>query len=737
MQTDEKDVMTSQFFSVISKIERSTRIGADYSYKVTLHGITAGNIDGFKGLLMAEMVEQYEDGVWREVDLTRGDHTVKEPGENGYILDFEIRRKELIDQSSVYQKSLRLFIGDTLCDMDESEIVPVNKQVNNIAELQDRQTDFTTGFKIRKTRQMRELFELSGEVGANTLFPYQAQPARLIQDNIEMITNGKLILNRVDDQYYHVAIYSGNISFFKQIENLKLSDLLLASTNHTWDIDTMAATHACTSPACDFVYPLCEPSDDGSITPYTDDGDRIEMYGGWIWPFIKVKAIWDEIIETAGYSVVGGDVVDSDLFSKIYMPISRLALKSTTNKYLYSKYWSGYYQYLAEARLALPGQVLITGDNDFLDGVYWTKVAGKYTIRITTLTTSPIPTIKLYSGLVYKGDFTVITSAPFITWTMTEYEYVYEAESNEMLVFTTTPAVVFAYYSVSIIKIETASVGYGSDLEPRYLLPDMSQVDLIKMMCNLFGLVPEVNERTKKIRFWNYQELYDNIAIARDWSAYLSERDGTTEFKYGDYAQNNYLKYKVSNDVITDQGRGNMQIDDSTLKEEKTIVEVPVATCDEVDILDNNFIVNVSRIAFNKWNEKDEVYISNKTIDPRIVYVDFVKEIASPPYTKSLWLRGTVNPMDGGWFGPEIVTPKKASSIEVAFSSLVIHYANLSRMLTKTNLRKAKFNLPVYEVAGLQHNIPVYLSQYKAYFYVNKITNYVAGKLCTVELLKL
>jgi hypothetical protein len=58
-------------------------------------------------------------------------------------------------------------------------------------------------------------------------------------------------------------------------------------------------------------------------------------------------------------------------------------------------------------------------------------------------------------------------------------------------------------------------------------------------------------------------------------------------------------------------------------------------------------------------------------------------------------------------------------------------------MLAKSALRRARFNLPAYEVAGFKHDIPVYLSQYKAFFYVNKIENYVNGRLCTVELIKL
>jgi hypothetical protein len=297
----------------------------------------------------------------------------------------------------------------------------------------------------------------------------------------------------------------------------------------------------------------------------------------------------------------------------------------------------------------------------------------------------------------------------------------------------------------------------------------------------MFGLIPEVTPRDRKILFWNFSKLYENIPNARDWSAYLSEREDETEFKFGDYAQNNIMRYKDSDDVIKDNGMGVMQVDDVTLPFEKDALELPVSTCDEVTILTNNFSVNVSRIAFNTfkpdnvkivgytnlaafpttgaadmayhandtgvyyiWSGGAYVIISlpsiislqydqEKSIDPRIVYVERTKEEYSPPYEKKLIFSPTK--ILSGVI--EIDSPKKASSLEVSFSYLVTNYGSLSRLLTKTNLRKAKFNLPVYEVAGLKHYIPIYLSQYKAYFYVNKINNYVPGQLCKIDLIKL
>lgn len=733
-QTSESlGTQVSRMFSVISKIERPTRHKIDYAYQITLEGITPGNIGGFTGLLMAERVEQYEGGIWREVDITRGEHLIRDAGENSFILNFEISRKELAIYSTVYQKSLRLYLGDILCDMDDDEVVPLNKQTNDIAEMQDRQSDFTAQFKIRKTRAMRALFELSGEVGANTSFPYENQTCRLIQDNIEVITGGKLILDKVDDQYYYVSILSGNLNFFKEIETLKLTDLLLPTTNHTWNVATQAATHVGDP---DYVYPLCEPSEDGDIAPLTDDGTRVEMYGGWIWPFIKVKAIWDEIFTNAGF-ICKGDILTNETFLKLFMPIVNLKIANIdTSAFLYQGFWQGWRSFLSPINIMYP-MIPTTGTSYFgWTGIYITPYVATYKFRFACKVITSYPThVYLYSGAAMVIE---LNQNPDYTWPYI-WDGEYAAVAGENLTIRTTPFINCIEFIVAVMEITDIKIGYSAAVTPHLNLPELSQIDFIKTICNMFGLIPDVTPRDRIIRFWNYSELYDNIPIARDWSKYLSEREDETEFKYGDYAQDNYLRYKESDDVIKDTGMSSMQIDDETLPAKKDTVELPVSTCDEVKILTTNFRVDVSRIEFNKWNDDTGLYDQNETIDPRIVYINFVKEIASPPYQKEFWLRPTELPLAGLFAPPslQVITPKKASSLEVSFSNLVYNYASLSRLLTKTNLRRAKFNLPVYEVAGLKHYIPIYLSQYKAYFYVNKINNYVPGQLCTIDLIKL
>jgi hypothetical protein len=739
MRTESMDTQVTQMFSVISKIEHPTKLKTEYSYRINVDGIRPQDVAGFTGLLLAEKVEQYEDSVWREVEITRGSHIVREDNSPGYRLDFEVTRKELPNTSAVFQKSLYLYIGDTLCDMDEDEVIPVNKQTNDIAEMKDRQSDFTATFKIRKTRAMRSLFELSGEVGANTTFPYENQPCKLIQDGIEMITNGQLVLDLVDDQYYHCSIYSGNLSLFTLIGNLKITDIEPLTSpdqlDHYWDITTQSLHSV--SPEMDYVYPLCEPSDDAGMNPMLLVGNTTELYGGWIWPFVKVTTLWNELFANAGYTVEG-DFLNDNTFNKLYLPISSRKITDTT-KYLFSQSWMGVVvnpgpnEILGSSYGVFNGIVQILGDTNFELGYYFLPFSGTYkiTVRLRIYELTGIGGINLASDYAPLAPMNMVY-INFLSVGNYEGEYNIEVTgtAGNWIAVIVPKDLIYYEWSWGITEITDAKIVYGSLVSPRLYLPNMTQVDFIKMICNMFALIPEVSARDMTVKFWNYSELYDNIALARDWSAYLSEREDETEFKFGDYAQYNYLKYKESDDVLKDNGTGIMIVDDETIALQKDALTLNISTCDEVIVAFTDPVAT-SRIAFNEWYDDAGIYKAKDSIDPRIVYI---KEATGKELI--LWDAVDINGVPTGNH-VHIPDPLMATSIDIAFSTLVYHYGSLSRMLTKTNLRRCKFNLPVYEVVGLKHYIPIYLSQYQAYFYVNKINNYVPGKLCIIDLIKL
>ncbi|HUV82258.1 MAG TPA: hypothetical protein VMW53_04170, partial [archaeon] len=507
MVTKSLGTQTSRMFSRISKVERPSKIKADYSYRVTLEGISAVNIQGFTGILLAERVEQYENLIWREVEITRGDHLIKSDQAGGYVLNFEITRKELPDTPAVYQKSIRLYLGDTLCDLDTEEVIPINKQVNDIAEMQDRQSDFTAQFRIRKTREMRAMFELSGEVGATTVFPYENQTCKLIQNGIELITAGIMLLERVDDQYYYTSIISGNLNFVKDIEGQKITDLTLASTDHDWTLADMKASH---DNDFDYLYPLCEPSDDGGIAPLRLAGNTVEMYGGWIWPFVKVKTIWDEIF--ADYWVEG-DILTNNVFLNLWMPITSMKInKSYCTGYYYSGFRRGFMFIGAQSIFGTGGTgtlSLIKGTPLFASGHYLVPFTAniKFVVNITFLAGNP--SVYLYVGGVNTSTF----DRTWFDATHATHEWTRAATAGEDLAVW-GDANTYFNIEIAIVDISDASITFGSPFVPHLFLPDMPQIDFVKMICNMFGLIPDFIPRDRKIIFWNYTELYRNIPIA-------------------------------------------------------------------------------------------------------------------------------------------------------------------------------------------------------------------------------
>lgn len=713
MITESVGKMTKQLFSRISKIEVDTKINTTYKYKVNVTGITPGNIEGFNGLVLAERVDQYESGTWREVNISRDTFKIKQVRDRGYELTFEVWRKDLPNQSSTYQKSQVLTIGATVCDLDDSEVIAITKQVNDIAEMRDRQSDFTATFKIRKTRAMKMLFELSGEPSINTSFPYQEQTAKLVIDGIEIITGGRVVLEKTDEYYYHISIYSGNISFFKAIEGRKLTDLnTTADLSHTWEAETQANSNAGTE---NYMYPLFEPSDDGGMLPLALSGDYVELYGGWIWPFVKIKYLFEKIFSEAFFTVQGKILTDPR-FLKMLIPVSKLTA-SDIEKYLYSLQHTGYI-YIEDQGL-LPGGNLINGDANFAAGYYNAPYSGKYSFEVATEHVSEFPP----AIFIYVNGTSELTLTAEETGERTAiHRGTIDLTAGNEITFHSSGNY-FYQYTISVTAISQPVPAYSSPIDPGKMLPDMSQTEYIKTICNLFGLIPDTTSRGNIVRFWNYLDLYENIPYARNWSAYLSERDDECEFKFGDYAQKNYLKYKDTDDVTKGAGTATFAVSDKTLIPEKDAFELPVSTTDEV-LIDTNTNFICSRIGMNEYNSKDNEYKVVDQIEARIAMYSVLSGITF----------GVRDSLTGGT-AYDVVNPNKINSVPL--SSMLSNYVGLNRMLTRTNLRRAKFNLPVFEVAGLRHDIPIYLNQYAAYFYVNKMSNYVAGKLCTVELIKL
>lgn len=65
------------------------------------------------------------------------------------------------------------------------------------------------------------------------------------------------------------------------------------------------------------------------------------------------------------------------------------------------------------------------------------------------------------------------------------------------------------------------------------------------------------------------------------------------------------------------------------------------------------------------------------------------------------------------------------------------YYASLLKLLQDARTLKVQMYLDVMDIYELDFFTPVYIDYFGAFFYISKINNFIAGRLTTVELVKL
>jgi hypothetical protein len=267
-------------------------------------------------------------------------------------------------------------------------------------------------------------------------------------------------------------------------------------------------------------------------------------------------------------------------------------------------------------------------------------------------------------------------------------------------------------------NIEPTTIGLTSTVNPAYYLPNITQSDFLKALCNIFGLVPDYDPLTETLRLWNINNLYDNKYKARDWSDYLSVENEELSFRM-DYAKRNNLKWKPDGDVGAGNGDASIIVNDANLSKEKDLYVLPFAYCDEVIHQSEP----MARIGWFTSIEGSADYNQKESITPRLVTREAMSTACRIQHS------GNFDLTDSEAYA--------ARSLPLDLIASVGYNKAISDMLNQTKVLSLRFNLPVIEVLNLDHSIPIYLNQYSDYFFVKKVSNYIPEEICTVELIRL
>lgn len=117
-----------------------------------------------------------------------------------------------------------LYINDQLCDLTDANPIAATYQVNNIAEIKDRQSTITNSIKLPKSAINKAIFGYADSDSFTQDQPYQNLKAKLVQNGVEVLPLGQANLQTVSD-FFETQLTYGLTGFIDIIGNYKLADL--------------------------------------------------------------------------------------------------------------------------------------------------------------------------------------------------------------------------------------------------------------------------------------------------------------------------------------------------------------------------------------------------------------------------------------------------------------------------------------------------------------------------------
>jgi hypothetical protein len=637
----------------------------------------------------------------------------------------------------------RLFLNGMECDLSPSTVIALNFQINDLAELKDRQANFSQQFKIPKTARNREILEDSELIQSLTVRPYRKIPARVEKNNIDVVPYA-LAFVESSSENYSVTIYSGIISFFDKIEGKQLEDLDLTDMDHSIDILTVVASRTNTT---GLKYSII---DFGNLVNTDRKVDILKLR-----PTMFVHTLVSKIFSEASTTPSGAILSDTDYQRLLIENFkNELLLTNTTNNDFYNNVgvnlalgaWSNAGPL---AGLDIPGS-----PEDWKFNLKIKFQVNAWTVGMSTFT------MEIF-GVPTTWSFYSHASAANTTGTFTvEFEHFDNWDgflSLEIFVNNANVDVIDGYwkgvnqnnvsvnFKAHIIAKTGMTSGWSAGLDlvastdPDIIetipsvfmsvsdnIEGVSQKDLIRTVADLYGIIFKSDPLTNTLYFKKFKEIVDAKPFAKNWTDKLHMEQKTWNIQYRlNYGQKNWLRYKEDSGVTKELGDGFFLVDDQTLPAEKELFSLPFAASDMEKMLEDLDVPLIDKI-----DEDGDYSVST---EPRLL-VDDTQNISGSPidYNDGVLHQIESNDIPLCYFK----LPTETFNIDWP-SMLALNYTELIAVLDKLKKFTGLFNLTEIDIAELDHFIPVYLEQFSSYFYINKVVNYTGRGLTKVELIRI
>ena len=715
--------------------------------------------------------------------------------------------------------SKRLEINEQLIELADDTIIALDFSINDIADVDIKSGIRSNKFKAPFSQPNLKALGWANNITSTTLLPYRIGAARYEQNGIQIMPRANCIIEQ-SNQGFDLTIYDGNAKLFQAIGNKKLSDLDLSDLDHYWDLTNILASRTNTD---GYIYGII---DWGNLA---SGGNTI--YTWQMMPCIFIHDLVTRIFNEAGFTKSGA-YLDSNFYKRLVLDLTfenGLAYDDAlVDEQLFKTFVAGGSPpNVGSATLVYDAmQTFRTRGTDILDPIPFDNEDfdnGNNFDDTLCQAVIDLPGKYIFSGLVDIGNIVVTppsdwTGGPFVQgFTTTTIEmklngvtiqswndvngtfgpsgsiqilsterFFYSGDEIKFVltiffefnwqnnVFGLPYAVNNAQVDYEVMDTSFIQNAFNADIQPggflsiASLIGNMKQIDLLKDIANISGIIWQTDQFSNDVEWHEFQEVSDNKPNAKDWSQKIDAKTRpTVEYRLPKYARSNFFKYAEDENVEID-ATGTLSVDDETLTPETTIVQLKLGATDMVERLSGLMVPFIDRYTttsnetgtpptFGTWTKKqkqrilimDRQTIDNLDTDDLLDLLtddgdEFVVEgvggiAGNINYSDNVTTTNVTTNIPLMYF----VLPGKDYNLAFNDSLLDTFYPALASVLNYPKIVTDIFKLSEKDIAELDHFTPVYLNinnEFKninGYFYINKIKGFRSDRMTQVNLIRI
>lgn len=633
-----------------------------------------------------------------------------------------------------------LLINGYRVDLKDDDQAGFTKAANDLGDMQSRQGSYSYTIRLPKSDNNRNILENAHVLTSATRLPYQKLRCDYYADGVQLIGDGVGVIQDAG-QEFNLNIYSSNAGLFQLIDGKKLEELDLSAFDLTWEHSNIVACYG------NSITPVTMLIDDGTLSETAREIDSKKMYF-----HAYLHDIFKQILADAGYTYSGSLFTDLKYTKAVFPFVNeypRQGLTEINNSSASASEVIEVYGVGTTVEL----NVICTDDSvdGFDTGSNYDNVTGEYTVPyagrvkvsghfVTDAIWSGVVTSLNADVIVKKNGVVASTIDAYTSSTVnandnnfTDFETLIDCQAGDVL------SVHFKYTQLTSqfnigLKLGGNTTGgetfisfildeellWGGEWHIARNLPDMTQKDFFKMVCNLFGQSFYVDDFAKNVNFFTIDEVIESKGAfgAQDWSEYYDSGSHSVKF-HSRFAKSNDCVFTEDDEVPKFTGDGKFTVDDATLSERSQAFKLPVAASIEVKRLRGIDMAQVLRV---------DVDGNDITPKPRIL------RFTSQPFPAPS-VNDYVRIQESGTGNINDFFTAYTGRFDYNLNTIIEeYYQGWIQVLNDYKAVTAMFKLPAYVVTNLDFAQAVYVRELSSWFYVNKIENYKSGKKCKVEL---